>query len=90
MKPITIRGVSEETAEYLRREASRKKLSLNKVAVSLLEKGAGCEPDEARGNAPYHDLDDLFGAWTEAEGKEFDGFVRDLRAIDEEIWTGTR
>ncbi len=90
MKPITIRGVSEETAEYLRREASRKKLSLNKVAVSLLEKGAGCEPIKTPGPAPHHDLDDLFGAWTEAEGKEFEESVRDLRAIDEGIWTGTR
>jgi len=87
MKPITIRGVSEEAAEYIRREARAKKISLNKVVVSIVDRAAGGNfPEAGNQKTDHHDLDDLFGVWTAAEGAEFEENVRNLRTVDEELW----
>lgn len=91
MKPITIRGVSEEAAAYIRREARAKKLSLNKVVVSIVDQAAGRTLTDAENpKTDYHDLDDLFGVWTAAEGAEFEENVRNLRTVDKELWKDSR
>jgi hypothetical protein len=91
MKPITIRGVSEKAAAYIRREARAKKLSLNKVVVSIVDRAAGQNlPEAGNPKTDHHDLDDLFGVWTAPEGAEFEENIRTFRTVDEELWKDSR
>jgi hypothetical protein len=91
MKPITIRGISEKAVEYIKSEARAKKLSLNKVVVSIVDQAAGQNsPSAENPKTDHHDLDALFGVWTTPEGAEFDESIRGFRSVDEELWKDSR
>jgi hypothetical protein len=89
MKQITIRGVPKEVERVVKREAARRKTSLNKAVVSLLEKaaGAGTKTNE---QVLYHDLDHLAGLWAGEEAAEFDKTLATQRKIDEGMWKRTK
>ncbi len=84
MKPITLRGVSKELERILRRTAAETGESLNRVAIALLERGAGLS--RRPGRVIHHDLDHLAGTWTEEEADAFDAELEQQRRIDAELW----
>jgi len=86
MKQITIRGIPPEVEKAIRNESKRKKLSLNKAIIHLLEKTIAVQKKRVAKRASYHDLDHLSGVWSRAEAKEFERNLRDQRQIDEDIW----
>ena len=90
MKQITIRGIPEGVEKVIRKEAVRKKTSLNKALVSLLEKAAGTAAPDRKKPVQYHDLDHLAGLWVREEAAAFDKALDAQRTIDEDLWKKTK
>lgn len=86
MKQITIRGIPDEVGKVIKKEAVRRKTSLNKALVSLLEKAAGTATPEMKGPVLYHDLDHFAGLWAREEAAAFDRALDAQRTIDEGLW----
>lgn len=86
MKQITIRGIPADVQKAVKKEAARRKTSLNKALVSLLERGAGTTAPEKRTPVQYHDLDHLAGLWAKEDAAEFDKALEAQRKIDEGLW----
>jgi len=85
MKQITIRGISDDVERAVKKEAGKKKLSLNKAFLLLIEKGAGVK-GEAGKKAAYHDLDRFCGTWPAREASVFEKTLGRQRKVDEELW----
>jgi hypothetical protein len=84
-KQVTVRGLDPRVFRAIRELAKRERISLNRAALRLLERGAGLaesRPDDRIGNS----LDHLFGTWTENEAKEFLGSIESCEQIDAELW----
>jgi hypothetical protein len=81
-RPIqyTVRGVSERTDAVLREMAAEDGVSLNAVALSLLDSVA-THGDEA---GRSHDLDKLVGSWV--ADPAFDQAQEVFEQIDPAIW----
>lgn len=90
MKQITIRGIPKDVEKIVKREATRKKTSINKVLVSLLEKAAGTSSTEQKGPVLYRDLDHFAGLWAKEEAAAFNKALDAQRTIDEDLWKRTK
>jgi hypothetical protein len=86
MKQITIRGIPEDVEKIVKKEAVRKRTSLNKAIVSLLEKAAGTGAPAPKKPVLYHDLDHFAGMWAREEAEAFNKSLELQRAIDEDLW----
>jgi hypothetical protein len=82
---FNLRGISPETMTILKREAKDLKISANTLILRLIDQGLGFGSKRKR--IIHHDLDFLFGTWTEEEGKEFEDNIKVFERIDEEIWS---
>ncbi|MEA3288443.1 MAG: antitoxin [Candidatus Marinimicrobia bacterium] len=85
MKTITIRGIDNELDSLLKISAKEKSMSVNQFLLGTLRKMMGLEKDNIHTKV-YHDLDFLFGNWTEKEFSEFQHTQQDFSRIDEEMW----
>ncbi len=85
MGAISIRGVDEELAKRLKREAEQSQKSLNQLMLDIIKQHVGLSKKKQFSNR-YHDLDDLFGQWTELEFNAIQGKVEKERQLDEELW----
>jgi hypothetical protein len=90
MKQITIRGIPKDVEKVVKQEAARKKTSINKALVSLLEKAAGTPGGERKGPVMYHDLDHFAGLWAKEEAAVFDKALDAQRKVDEDLWKRTK
>ncbi len=81
-KPIqyTIRGISKRTDSVLREMAAEEGVSLNTVALSLLDSAAGQGGEGSRA----HDLDSLSGSWV--ADPAFDEAIKAFDQIDPGLW----
>lgn len=82
---LTLRGLEPRVLQAIRELARRERISLNKAALRLLEKGAGL------GNAVAHDrigasLDHLIGTWTDREAKTLLASIAPCEQIDRALW----
>ena len=89
MKQIVVRGIPEQVARTIKKEAERKGLNLNKAFLSVLEKATGLIGAERKKKALYHDLDHLSGIWTKTEADRFEQNLEFQREIDETLWKKT-
>ena len=78
-RQYTIRDVPASVDAALRRKARAEGMSLNAVALEVLEKGLGLEAEPV-----FEDLDHLAGSWQ--EDPAFDRAVAEFEKIDEEMW----
>jgi hypothetical protein len=76
----TVRGVSERTDAVLREIAVEEGVSLNTVALSLLDAAT----DQGSEGPRAHDLDSLSGSWV--ADPAFDDAVKAFDQIDPAIW----
>lgn len=76
----TVRGVSKSTDAALREMAVKEGVSLNTVALSLLDSAAGQSEQMPRS----HDLDKLSGSWVQDPG--FDKAIKAFEKIDKALW----
>jgi len=82
-KAITIRGVDEEISSRLKQLAKRENKSVNKLILDMIRQHTGLKKKRKK---VYHDLDHLFGRWTEDEFGEIQEVIESQRKIDRELW----
>ena len=85
MKTITLRGIDDELSSALKRSAQRAETSINQFVLDCLRLDVGVKK-KRRFTATYHDLDDLFGSWSEDEYNALDKRLKEQRMIDAELW----
>ena len=83
MKVITLRNIPTPVARLIEKRSARSGLSLNKTVIRLLEELLAAEPGEA---AEHRDLDELAGAWSDEDAREFDRILAEQRRVDTELW----
>ena len=85
MKTLTVRGVEPELVDTLKHMAKRQGKSVNQIVIDALKKHSGFEK-ERKFTQVHHDLDDLFGRWTQKEFNEIQSKIDTERRIDPELW----
>lgn len=85
MRSLSIRGMNDELTALLKEAASSEKKSVNQFVLETLKKQVGLEK-EKRFSQEWHDLDSLFGKWSEEEFLQIQRKIDDERQIDEELW----
>ncbi len=85
MKTITVRGIDPELDEMLKGIAKQEGKSLNQLAVDALKQRCGLNK-EKKYTKIHHDLDHLFGSWTQREFDQVQGKIDSESNIDPELW----
>jgi hypothetical protein len=85
MGSLSIRGIDEELGILLKEAASLEHKSVNQFVLETLKKQVGLEKKK-RFTQDWHDLDSLFGRWTEDEFLSIQGKITNERRIDAELW----
>jgi hypothetical protein len=75
---------STEAGESYSSEAERKRTSINKAVISLLENRATVRSKNRL--AVHDDLDSLAGSWSKKEAADFDKALAAQRTIGSELW----
>jgi len=85
MKTMTIRGLAPFMIDKMKEIAKQQNQSLNQFVIDTLELHLGMKK-EKKYTAVYHDLDHLFGRWSEKEFNRIQGKIDSERKIDKELW----
>jgi plasmid stability protein len=85
MGSISIRGVDEQLAALLKQQATTAQKSVNQLILEILRKHVGIDK-EKKFTQEYHDLDQIFGTWTEDEFQKIQGKIDTERQVDSELW----
>ena len=85
MKNMTLRGLDLSLADKLRQTARQEGKSVNQFVLETLRKRLGLEKEKGF-TAVHHDMDSLFGRWSEQEFREIQGKIDAQRTIDEDLW----
>ena len=85
MGSISIRGVDEQLAALLKQQAITAHKSVNQFILEMLRKHVGLDK-EKKFTQEYHDLDRIFGTWTEDEFQKIQGEIDAERQVDTELW----
>ena len=86
MKVITLRNLPPELEKAVRNEAERRRTSMNKAVISLLERKTEGDKKENARRFKNGDLDALAGSWSKKEAAEFDKALASQRTIDRDLW----
>ena len=89
MKTITVRGLDETLSKSLKNGASQEGKSVNQFILDTLKERLGFKKEKIY-TYVYHDMDHLFGKWSEKEFKQVQGKIDSERKIDPEIWDEKR
>ena len=85
LKTMTIRGLEPVLIDKMKEFAKQQNQSLNQFVVETLMLHMGMKK-EKKFTAEYHDLDHLFGIWSEKDFKRIQGRIDSERKIDKELW----
>ncbi len=85
MGSLSIRGVDPSLARLLKEKAVNSSKSVNRLVLDVLEKHVGLTKTKQYTNE-FHDLDHLFGNWSEKEYQHIQSKIDAERQIDKEIW----
>ncbi len=85
MGSISIRGLDDELSSSLKKAAAAEKKSVNQFVIEALKKQLHLTK-EKRFTQEWHDLDSLFGQWSDDDFAVIQGKIDDERRIDEELW----
>lgn len=85
MTVITLRKLSHELSRFLESMAKKKKMSMAKIVINLLQERAGIKSTK-KTKPSHHELDSLAGSWTNDESKVFEQTLSAQRSIDKELW----
>lgn len=75
---VTVRGVSEELHDRLRRLAKERGESLNATVLHLLAEAVGLERRRKRLSR--------YASWTSEDLAEFETSLREQRQVDDDLW----
>ena len=85
MKTMTIRGLEPSLIDKLKANAKKQDQSLNQFVIDTLKQHMGMNK-EKKFTAVYHDLDHLFGRWSDKEFEKIKEKIDSERKIDKELW----
>lgn len=85
MKVITIRGVESILSAKLKQAAKDKGKSVNQFILEILKENFGLQKKK-KYTVLHHDLDHLFGRWSEDEFNHIQNKIDNERKIDKELW----
>ena len=83
---LTLRGITPQLEDAIRSLSRKEGISLNKAALKLLTQGANLDRGDDESRTIGHDLDHLFGTWTESEATAFLQATESCRQVDGEFW----
>ncbi len=86
MKTMTLRGVDPVLSEQLVKTAQRQGKSINQFILDTIKEQLGLHKGKRR-SGEHHDLDHLFGRWTDEEWQQVQSKVDNERRIDPELWS---
>src|SRR5687768_9421170 len=79
MKALTLRNLPDQVCDAVQKKAEADHLSFSRALVCLLEERLGqTRPRQQL----HHDLDHLFGQWTDEKARDFDQIIRKNREAD--------
>lgn len=84
MTHLSIRGIDPELATTLKQQAQASGKSVNQLVLDVLKEHLGLHK-KPHYSQKHHDLDFLFGQWTEAEFQQIQGNIDQASQIDEEL-----
>ena len=82
---LTIRGMSKQVEQAIRKLSRKEGISLNRAVLRLLERALG-RPSPAGDAQIQDDLDRFCGLWSEEEAEEIEGRLSQVRSVDRELW----
>lgn len=82
MYALTIRNIDSATYNAIKKKSKQEKLSMNQLILEILHKAFLGSKSSTR----YHDLDPLFGKWSNEEYKEFNKTQKSVNKIDFDLW----
>ena len=85
MKTITLRGLDDTLTEKLKRVAKQEGKSVNQLILDSLRERLGLKKKK-KFTVVHHDMDHLFGRWSEKEFKQIQKKIDSERRIDKELW----
>ena len=85
MKAITIRGIDSSVSSKLKQVAKNERKSVNQLVLDMIKQNIGMQKRK-KYTKKYHDLDHLFGKWTDSEFDKIQGIINSQRKIDLELW----
>ena len=85
MKSITVRGIEPELAAGLRRLAKQEGKSVNQLVLDTLRQRLGMLRKK-KFTEVHHDMDHLFGRWSEDDYRRIVKKIDSGRKIDKELW----
>lgn len=84
-KMISLRGIDPVLSKKIKSGAEKKNKSINQFLIDTLKKDFGMEKNK-KFTKTYHDLDELFGKWSEKEFSQIQGQIEAQRTIDSDLW----
>ena len=85
MKTMTIRGLEPSLIDKMKENAKSQNKSLNQFVIDTLKQHMGMKK-EKKFTAIYHDMDHLFGRWSDKDLEKIQGKIDSERKINRELW----
>lgn len=85
MSTLSIRGIDPDLAAMLKQQAQASGKSVNQLALDALKEHTGLHKKKLF-TQEYHDLDFLFGQWSDSEFQKIQGKIDSDSQIDDELW----
>lgn len=85
MSNLSIRGIDPDLAASLKQQAQASKKSVNQLVLDVLKEHTGLHKKK-QFTQEYHDLDFLFGKWTDSDFQKIQGKIDEESQIDDELW----
>jgi hypothetical protein len=85
MSNLSIRGIDPDLAAMLKQQAQASGKSVNQLALDALKEHTGLHKKKLF-TQEYHDLDFLFGQWSDSEFEKIQGKIDSESQIDDELW----
>jgi ribosomal protein S24E len=85
MKTLTVRGIDPLLSQKLKKISKQEGKSINQLVLDAMKQHFGLEK-EKKFTRIYHDLDHLYGSWSQEEYDLIQGKIDRERKIDDELW----
>lgn len=85
MKTITVRRLEPSLAKKLKQMANKEGKSVNQLVIDTIKQYLGVKK-EKRFTVVYHDMDHIFGRWSDEEFEQIQGKIDSERKVEKELW----
>ena len=85
MTSLSIRGLDNDLSERLKKAAFAEQKSVNQFVIDILKQRLGITKNK-KFTQCFHDLDQLFGSWSNESFDTIQEKIDSERHIDDELW----